>query len=120
MQEFLLKLRKPVAVSLPDRTAEGQIRDSTGSLHMNQASLGKFFEVVGNCGGGDHLMLLQRATRQAFGGRNLLQHGEPTRISDGAADRVELLVCEFVLTARLAHTVIDAPATQFGSTPKSL
>ena len=105
----LLELCQPLAIRLPHRAAERQVRHSATALHMDESGLAKLFQVVGDSRCGNNLMLLQRAAGQAVSGSDLLQHGEPTRIGDCATDRMELIVSEFVLTTRLAHRVSDAP-----------
>ncbi len=96
---FKLKLCKAVAICLPDRTAEGEVRGPAAALHVDETSLAQLFQVVRDGGSADDLMDFERAARQAIDCGDLLQHGEAPGIGDGAADRVELLVGEFVLTS---------------------
>jgi hypothetical protein len=81
-----------VDVGLEDRAARGERCASAFALHFDEAGLAELFEVMGDGGGTDDVMLVEGAAGGAVSGGDLLEDGEASRIGEGSSDGVKLFV----------------------------
>jgi hypothetical protein len=89
-----LELGELGEVSGPDVAAEGEIGAPAFALDVDETGVGQLFEVVGDGGRADDLLLGDRATGCDFVAGDLLKDGEAARIGKGACDGLRLLVGE--------------------------
>jgi len=87
-----LQAGKALEVGIQHRTPERNVGIPALALHLDQAGLAKFLQMMRYGRRTDDIVLMQQAARQAFGSSYLLQDGESMRIGQCARDGLELFI----------------------------
>ena len=87
-----LQAGKAPEVGIQHRPTERNVRIPAFALHLHQAGLAKFLQMMRYGRRAEDIVLLQQATGHAIIRCYLLQHGESVRIGQSARDGLELFI----------------------------